>query len=88
MDEMRGSKSIRLNGVTTIATAMGAVALGAFAIGALAVGRLAIRRILVDNAKFKSVEIQELSVTRLRGAGVTVSESIKLPDSTNPKIAS
>lgn len=58
-----------------------AVAVGAFAIGALAIGRLAIRRLAVENAKFKSLEIADLTVTRLHAAEVTVSQSLKLPGS-------
>jgi hypothetical protein len=71
---------MKFTGVTTIATAMGAVAIGVFAIGALAIGRLAIRHIAVETAKFKSLEIQDLTVTRLRVTEVTVTDSIKLPD--------
>jgi hypothetical protein len=63
MDETSRLKYPRLSGVATIATAMGAVAIGAFAIGALAIGRLAIRHIAIERAKFKFLEIQELSVT-------------------------
>jgi hypothetical protein len=61
-----------------IGTAIGAVAVGAFAIGALAIGRLAIR-VVIDCAKLKSLEIQDLTVTRLRAAEVTVSDSLNLP---------
>ena len=43
--------------------------------------RLAIRRVLVDTAEFKSFNIQDLTVTRLRAAGVNVSDSLKLPRS-------
>jgi hypothetical protein len=49
---------------------------------------LAIGHIAIEKAKSKFLEIQDLSVTRLRVAGVTVSDSIKLPDSNNRKIAS
>ena len=49
-----------------IATAIGAVAVGAFAIGALAIARLAIRRLVVGNARFKSIDVDDLTVTRLR----------------------
>jgi len=86
-EDTSGSKYMKLSGVATIATAMGAVAVGAFAIGALAIGRLAIRHIAVETAKFKNLEIQDLTAIRLRVAEVTVTDSIKLPD-TNHKIAS
>jgi len=36
---------------------------------------------LIESAKFKSLEIQDLTVTRLHAAEVTVSESLKLPGS-------
>lgn len=88
MDEIRSSKSMKLRGVTAIAIATGAVAIGAFAIGALAIGRLAIRHIAVERAKFKCLEIEDLCVTRLRVAEVTVSDSIKLPDRVDRKIPS
>jgi len=58
-----------------VAMAVGAVAVGAFAIGALAIGRLVVRRITVDSAKFKSLEIEELVVTRLRAGEVVVADS-------------
>ena len=81
MKEPRSSKSLGFRGLAMTATAIGAVAVGAFAIGALAIPRLAIRRVVVDSAKFKSLEIEELTVTRLRAAEVTVSDSLKLPES-------
>ena len=79
MTESRGPQGLRLSGVAIIAAAFGAVAVGAFAIGALSVGRLAVRRILVGDAKFKSLEIQDLMVTRLHAAEIFVSESVQLP---------
>lgn len=45
------------------------------------------RHIAVESAKFKSLKIQYLTVTRLRVAEVTVSNSIKLPERTNRRIA-
>ena len=38
-------------------------------------------RVLVESAEFKSLEIQDLTVTRLRAAEVTVSDSLKVPES-------
>ena len=45
------------------------------------------RHIPVESAKFKSLKLQYLTVTRLRVAEVTVSNSIKLPEGTNGRIA-
>lgn len=49
-----------------VAVALGAAAVGAVAIGALAIGRLAIGRITVRKAQFGSLEVDELTVRRLR----------------------
>jgi len=82
MKEPSSSKArAGVRGVVMLATAFGAVAVGAFAIGALAIRRLAISRVVVGRAKFKSLEIEELTVTRLRAGEVTVSDSLKLPES-------
>ena len=48
------------------AIAVGALAFGAIAIGALAIARLAIRDMAVKKARFRSVEIDDLTVRRLR----------------------
>jgi hypothetical protein len=48
------------------AAAAGALAFGALAIGAIAIARLAIGGMAVKKAKFGSVEIDELTVRRLR----------------------
>jgi hypothetical protein len=79
MNHERNSESLGFRGVAIIASAIGAVAVGAFAIGALAVGRMAIRQLVIENAKFKTIESQDLSVKRLRAAEVTVSASLRLP---------
>jgi hypothetical protein len=42
---------------------------------------LAIRRVSIESAKFKSLEIQDLTVARLHAAEVTVSDSLTLPES-------
>ena len=65
MKESGGPQGLKLSGVGIIAAAFGAVAVGAFAVGALSIGRLAVRRIVVDGAKFKSLQIEDLTVTRL-----------------------
>ena len=49
-----------------IALALGAAALGAVAVGALAIGRLAVGRITVKKARFGTLEVDELTVRRLR----------------------
>lgn len=46
---------------SSIAVATGAMAIGAVAIAALAIGRLAVKR-----AKFDSIEIDELTIRRIR----------------------
>jgi len=48
------------------AAAVGAVAIGALAIGRLAVGRLAVGRLAVKKARFGVLEVDELTVRRLR----------------------
>jgi hypothetical protein len=42
---------------------------------------LAIGNVLVGSAEFKSLRIQELTVTRLRAAEVTVTDPLELPGS-------
>jgi hypothetical protein len=48
------------------AAAVGALAFGALAIGALAIARLAIKEMAVKRARFGAVEIDDLTVRRLR----------------------
>jgi hypothetical protein len=62
------------------ALAIGAFALGAFAIGALAIGRLAIGRATARKVHLGTVEIDDLTVRRLRVIE-TVQEDNK-PDET------
>jgi hypothetical protein len=52
--------------LTIPAIAVGALACGAIAIGALAIARLAIGQLVVKKARFRSVEIDDLTVRRLR----------------------
>jgi len=66
MIRRRRSESLGLRGAAIIAVAIGAVAVGAFAIGAMAIGRLVIGRLVVGNAKFKSIDVEDLTVTKLR----------------------
>jgi hypothetical protein len=49
-----------------IALAIGAAAFGAIAIGALAIGRLALGRVTVKKARFQALEVDELTVGKLR----------------------
>jgi len=70
-----------LPGMAVIGAAFGAVAVGAFAIGALSVGRMVVRRFLVGDAKFKSLEIQDLKVTRLHAAEIIVDTPLQIPTS-------
>ncbi len=49
-----------------LALAVGAAALGAFAIGALAIGRIAGGGAEIKKARFISLEVDELTVRKLR----------------------
>ena len=49
-----------------LALALGAAALGAVAIGAVAIGRLAVGRLVIRKARFGTLEVDELTVRRLR----------------------
>jgi hypothetical protein len=49
-----------------LALALGAAAIGAIAIGALAIGRLAVGRLVIKRARFRMLEVDELTVRRLR----------------------
>jgi len=49
-----------------LVVALGAVAFGAFAIGAVAIGRLAVGRLVIKKARFGALEVDELTVRRLR----------------------
>lgn len=48
------------------ALALGAMAVGAVAIGAVAIGRLAIGRLVIKNARFGTLDVDLLTVRRLR----------------------
>ena len=56
----------RIPAVPLATVAIGALAVGAVAIGALAIARLAIGRLTVKKARFAKVEIDDLTVRRLR----------------------
>jgi hypothetical protein len=59
-----GAGAVGAGAVGTLA--LGSFALGAIAMGAVAIGALAIGWLSVGRARFKSVEIDELTVRRLR----------------------
>jgi|HubBroStandDraft_6_1064221.scaffolds.fasta_scaffold390671_2 hypothetical protein len=49
-----------------LALALGAAAFGAVAIGALAIGRLAVGRLVIKKARFGALEVDQLTVRKLR----------------------
>lgn len=57
---------IQLPPVSTPALAAGALAIGALAVGALAIGALAIGRLEIRQARFRKLEIDDLTVRKLR----------------------
>jgi hypothetical protein len=79
MKEEGRPSGLALTGMAAIGAAFGAVAIGALAIGAVSVGRMVVRRFLVGDAKFKTLEIQDLRVTRLHAAEIIVDTPIQLP---------
>ena len=56
----------RLPATRMAALALGTAAVGVLALGAVAVGRLAVGGLTVRRARFHSVEIEDLTVRRLR----------------------
>jgi hypothetical protein len=59
-------RSKAIPATSLLAAAVGAVAFGAFAIGAVAIGRLAVGRLVIKRARFGALEVDELTVRRLR----------------------
>lgn len=57
---------VRTSAVAMGALALGALAVGALAIGALAIGRLTILRARAEKLQLGTVEIDDLTVKRLR----------------------
>src|SRR5580692_1314893 len=49
-----------------LALAVGAAAFAAVAVGALAIGRLAVGRLTIKKARFRALEVDELTVRKLR----------------------
>lgn len=60
------SGALATGAVATGALAVGALAVGALAIGALAIGRMKIRRAEAQTLRLGKVEIDDLTVKRLR----------------------
>jgi hypothetical protein len=59
-------RSKALPGASLLALALGAAAFGAAAIGALAIGRLVVGSLVIKKARFGALEVDELTVRRLR----------------------
>jgi hypothetical protein len=59
-------QSKAISTASLLALALGAAAFGAVAIGALAIGRLAVGRLVIRKARFSALEVDELTVRRLR----------------------
>lgn len=59
-----GAGAVGAGAVGTLA--LGSFALGAIAMGAVAIGALAIGRLSVGKARFKTIEIDDLTVRNLR----------------------
>jgi hypothetical protein len=87
MNEHNRSRHVAIQGAAVAAAAVGVVAIGALAvgacaIGALAIGRLAIGQLVVKRGGFKSLHVEELTVTRLRASEITVTNALELPQET------
>jgi hypothetical protein len=61
---MRQSKAVPA--ASLLALALGAAAFGAVAIGALAIGRLVVGRLVIKKARFGALEVDELTVRKMR----------------------
>jgi hypothetical protein len=61
---IRQSKAVPATSL--LALALGAAAFGAVAIGAVAIGRVAIGRLVIKKARFGALEVDELTVRKLR----------------------
>jgi hypothetical protein len=60
------ARSKALPGAGLLALALGAAAVGAVAIGAVAIGRLAVGGLVIKKARFGALEVDELTVRKLR----------------------
>jgi hypothetical protein len=59
-------RSKAIPAASLLAFALGAAAFGAVAIGALAIGRLAVGRLAIKKARSGALEVDELTVRKLR----------------------
>jgi hypothetical protein len=86
----RRARNASLGEIGVAAGAVGALALGAFAIGALAIGAFAIGCLSVRKARFRSLEIDELTVRRLRFPDTRPARRIKAvsPSAPAPSVES
>lgn len=74
-----GKQAVGAQAIGSMAT--GALAVGAVAIGALAIGRLVIGRLNVSKSHFRSLEIDDLYVHRVRvGELIVTDELVKRPE--------
>jgi hypothetical protein len=60
------ARSKAIPGAGLVALALGAAAVGAVAIGAVAIGRLAVGGLVIKKARFGALEVDELTVRKLR----------------------
>jgi hypothetical protein len=60
----RQSKAVPVGSL--LALALGAAAFGAVVIGALAIGRLVVGRLVIKKARFGALEVDELTVRKMR----------------------
>lgn len=86
MAKVRSSRAIRIGASAFGAIATGAFALGALAVGSLVIGRLGIGRLVGYKASFKSLNIDELVVNRLRVGDLEVSNALRLPEGASLQI--
>lgn len=59
-------RSSAIPAVSLLALALGAAAFAVVAIGALSIGRLAVGRLVMKKGRFGAVEVDELTVRKLR----------------------
>jgi hypothetical protein len=82
-------RRLGLDDLAVVASAMGAATVGVFAVGASTIRWLAIGQLAAGNAKFVTLEVQDVAVTRLRVGDVVLTGSLELPETDeSPKIAS
>jgi hypothetical protein len=62
-----------------LALAAGAAALGAVAVGAVAIGRLLVGRLEIRKARFGALEVDELTVRKLRVVVTSSADSLMPP---------